>query len=244
MPIRYAALDSHRDSTRLLLLTCLGLLALTASGCAGTQHTSTAERYASPSPRVAEQPQRAADTPRRSNVAEQSMQIHTRLVDAYDAWAGTPYRWGGNGPNSFDCSGLIVRVFQDAMAIRLPRTTHQMLTEGEYVARDALRVGDLVFFKPNSKGNHAGIYLGNDTFFHASTSRGVMQSRLDEPYWQRSYHSARRVIPWTEDDAYASQQPSDQTNVRTPQRQPAAQPLPSRPTVQDRKTSKSSRRGW
>ncbi|MEM1092992.1 MAG: C40 family peptidase [Bacteroidota bacterium] len=244
MPIRYASLDSHRDSTRPLLLIGLVFVALLASGCSGARHTSSVERSEQLPPRVIQQAERVDDVPRRSKVAEQSTRIHAQLVDAYATWEGTPYRWGGNGPNSFDCSGLIVRVFKDVMAINLPRTTHQMLNEGEWVARDALRVGDLVFFKPNPKGNHAGIYLGNDTFFHASSSRGVMQSRLDEPYWQRSYHSARRVIPWAEDEAYTSRQLRARTTVQPQQQQSHTTPPQRRATVQDRKTSGSSRRGW
>jgi len=202
------------------------------------------DRYEQPPLRVAHQPERIIDVPRRSKVAEQSTRIHAQLIDAYNTWEGTPYRWGGNGPNSFDCSGLIVRVFRDAMAVSLPRTTHQMLNEGDWVARDALRVGDLVFFKPNPKGNHAGIYLGNDTFFHASSSRGVMQSRLDEPYWQRSYHSARRVIPWAEEDAYARHQLSERATVQSRPQPAQTKPSPSRAVVQDRKASRASRRGW
>ncbi|GAB5521834.1 MAG: hypothetical protein RhofKO_40850 [Rhodothermales bacterium] len=183
-----------------------------------------------------------APAPRRSVQAEQSTRVHAQLIDAYQAWAGTPYQWGGNGPNTFDCSGLIVRVFRETFGMTLPRTTHQMLNEGDYVPQDALRVGDLVFFKPNPKGNHAGIYIGDGAFFHASSSRGVMQSRLDEPYWQRSYHEARRVLPWSTEPTYADTRPPRIPPQRT---QPRAEPpVTRRVAPSERSKPKSARRGW
>jgi cell wall-associated NlpC family hydrolase len=61
------------------------------------------------------------------------------------------------------------------------------------VALDELQTADLVFFKTGWKTRHVGIYIGEGQFLHASTSRGVMISSLDNPYWQRHYWTSRRV---------------------------------------------------
>ncbi|HAF91108.1 MAG TPA: hydrolase Nlp/P60, partial [Pseudomonas sp.] len=77
---------------------------------------------------------------------------------------GTPYRYGGNTPDSgFDCSGLIGYVYRDAAGLALPRTTQQMSqAQGANVGREALQAGDLVFFATSGgrRVSHAGIYVG------------------------------------------------------------------------------------
>jgi len=103
---------------------------------------------------------------------------------------GTPYRYGGNTPASgFDCSGLIGYVFRQAAGISLPRTTG---------GRNALEVGDLVFFATNGgkKVSHAGIYSGDGRFVHAPSSGGtVRMDYLSDSYWSKRYLGANRVLP-------------------------------------------------
>ncbi|MGL4318627.1 MAG: C40 family peptidase [Pseudomonas sp.] len=112
---------------------------------------------------------------------------------------GTPYRYGGNTPDSgFDCSGLIGYVYRNSAGIQLPRSTRQMIgVRAPSVARDALQSGDLVFFATNGGGqvSHAGIYVGEGRFVHAPSSGGTV--RLDSlyaAYWQKSFLSAKRVL--------------------------------------------------
>ncbi|NIT52056.1 MAG: hypothetical protein GWO41_04730, partial [candidate division Zixibacteria bacterium] len=62
------------------------------------------------------------------------------------------------------------------------------------IRRDAMKTGDLVFFRPGQSYRHVGIYLRDGDFAHASSSRGVMISNLSEPYWSRSFIDARRII--------------------------------------------------
>jgi cell wall-associated NlpC family hydrolase len=115
-----------------------------------------------------------------------------QLLDHYSQWAGTPYRYGGQDRSGVDCSGFIQRVYADLDGTRLPRTTEQQARIGSLVKRHQLQPADLVFFKTGWKQRHAGIYIGNGEFIHASTSRGVMISRLDNPYWDDSWWMARR----------------------------------------------------
>jgi len=113
-------------------------------------------------------------------------------------WLDTPYQFGGASHEGVDCSGLIQRVYADALGVALPRTTTQQIREGRRVRPGRSLPGDLVFFEPDGKGSHAGIILGDNEFLHASSSRGVMISPLDHGYWSRHITTARRILP--EDD--------------------------------------------
>lgn len=116
------------------------------------------------------------------------------LYAQYDAWAGTPYRFGGLSRRGVDCSGFVQLTYQSRFGRTLPRTTEELARVGRPVARHDLRAGDLVFFRTGrlKRTPHVGIYVENGVFLHASTSRGVTLSRLDSPYWAAAYNQARR----------------------------------------------------
>lgn len=112
---------------------------------------------------------------------------------------GTPYRWGGNTPESgFDCSGLIGFVYRDAAGILLPRTTQQLGTlKAPDVRRQSLQAGDLVFFATSGRGkvSHAGIYVGEGRFVHAPSSGGTVRlDSLSNRYWSQAYVGAKRIF--------------------------------------------------
>ena len=112
---------------------------------------------------------------------------------------GTPYRYGGNTPESgFDCSGLIGYVYRNSAGISLPRSTREMIgVRAPSVGRNQLQSGDLVFFATNGSGqvSHAGIYVGEGRFVHAPSSGGTVRlDYLSQTYWQKSYLGAKRVL--------------------------------------------------
>jgi cell wall-associated NlpC family hydrolase len=121
-------------------------------------------------------------------------EIEKQLYEEARLWKGTPYVHGGNGANGIDCSGFVFRVYEKLFGIRLPRDTSQQALIGVPIAKSQLRAGDLVFFSRYSKLNHVGIYLKNGEFVHASTSSGVIVSRLEDEYWQKTYRTSRRVL--------------------------------------------------
>ncbi len=116
------------------------------------------------------------------------------LLQVYQRYQGTPYRYGGTNSTGFDCSGFIQTAFNEAYGISTPRTTEQLSRYGTPIRRDQLRVGDVLIFRTSIKQLHAGIYIGNDRFIHASTSQGVTQSKLGNTYWLQRYIQARRYI--------------------------------------------------
>lgn len=119
------------------------------------------------------------------------------LVKAAHGWLGTPYQYGGETHRGIDCSALVMNVYKEALGMKLPRTSATQRQFASRIDRGGLSVGDLVFFTSNkSRGaiSHVGIYIGNDRFIHASSSRGVVVSRLSDRYFVDHYHSAGRVL--------------------------------------------------
>ncbi|MBU3549615.1 C40 family peptidase [Polynucleobacter sp. P1-05-14] len=109
-----------------------------------------------------------------------------------------PYRYGGNTPKGgFDCSGLIVYVYNKAAGIKLPRTIQLMSAKGVSIEGQPPAPGDLVFFNTNGeKYSHAGIYVGQGRFVHAPSAGGTV--RLDyitAPYWAAKFTETRRMVP-------------------------------------------------
>jgi len=116
------------------------------------------------------------------------------LMNEYRYWAKSPFQLGGNSLSGVDCSSLVQQVFKSSFNITLPRTTELQATKGYSINKKDLEVADLVFFKTGWSTRHVGIYIGNNQFFHASTSKGVIISELSNPYWSEHYWQSRRVI--------------------------------------------------
>lgn len=109
-------------------------------------------------------------------------------------WLGTPYLSGGSTKNGVDCSGFTGSVYMEKERMYLPRTAAEQMNHGQSVDRNKLIVGDLVFFKERGRINHVGIFVGNENFIHASSSRGVMISPLFDGHWKSLYAGARRYL--------------------------------------------------
>lgn len=109
---------------------------------------------------------------------------------------GTPYRWGGNTPESgFDCSGLVDYVFRSEAGLQLPRTSRAIAAlDAPRVARDDLQPGDLLFFGRH-RVNHVAIYVGNGRFVNAPDTGGTVRlDHLDSYYWRDHFLFAKRVL--------------------------------------------------
>lgn len=117
------------------------------------------------------------------------------IVETALGQVGRPYRYGGDSPDGFDCSGLVAYVF-GREGIALPRQTVAQYGAGRPVKPQDVRAGDLLFFATVSDGpSHVAIALDADTFVHAPSSRGVVRvERLALPYWSSRFLGARRVV--------------------------------------------------
>lgn len=108
-------------------------------------------------------------------------------------WKGVPYQFGGLNKQGIDCSGFVYLTFRDILDIKLPRTTKEQAKLGTLISQNQLNTGDLVFFKTGKNVRHVGIYLQNKQFLHASTSKGVIVSHLDNVYWRKKFWKAKRL---------------------------------------------------
>lgn len=146
----------------------------TNSPVAATAPTSSAKRAA-----PAKRPTAAA----KGNVWEQAVQ----------PWLGTPYLLGGQSKKGVDCSGFSLSIMQTVKGISIPRSTGAAWKAGKAVSKGNLQPGDVVFFGNIWGVNHNGIWLGNGKFAHASSSRGVIITELEnDAYWSARYRGARR----------------------------------------------------
>lgn len=121
-------------------------------------------------------------------------EVRERIEEVAQEWLGVPYEWSGESKQGIDCSALVQTLFHEAFDRRLPRVTELQVQAGSTVTRPQLRAGDLVFFRPENQYNHVGLYLGEKTFIHASSSQGVTTAPIDTNYWRRYYWTARRVL--------------------------------------------------
>jgi cell wall-associated NlpC family hydrolase len=123
------------------------------------------------------------------------------IIDFAMGFVGKPYRYGASGPNAFDCSGFTTYVYKK-FGVKLPRSANSQ-AHGSYgmtISKNQLRPGDLVFFKTTSNNNnpvnHAGLYIGNGKFIHASSSKrtgGVKVSSLNSGFYQRCFKWGKRI---------------------------------------------------
>ena len=119
-----------------------------------------------------------------------------RLQAAAKTWIGVPYRLGGTSRSGVDCSAFVQQSYRQGVGIELPRNSESQSRTGTGVQKDSLKAGDLLFFDTLERGRvtHVGLYLGDGTFVHASSSRGVTQDQLDKAYYQRAYRVSRRLL--------------------------------------------------
>ncbi|KKX48589.1 MULTISPECIES: C40 family peptidase [Sphingobacterium] len=123
-----------------------------------------------------------------------SATTNTKLYQFVYEWLGTPYRLGGDSKRGIDCSKFSFELYEKVFNTTLGYNSRNQYSQIKPVKKDDLKAGDLVFFKIRSKSiTHVGVYIGDNKFAHASSSKGVMISNLGEAYWRRYYYDGGRL---------------------------------------------------
>ncbi len=119
-----------------------------------------------------------------------------KLIKEVYEWIGTPYLWGGTTKGKgVDCSGMVMQIYLTVYNIKLERNALHMMNDVDIINKKDLKTGDLIFFKTmgNNKVSHVALYINDNKFVHASSSRGVMVNDLDETYYVKHYYTCGRV---------------------------------------------------
>jgi cell wall-associated NlpC family hydrolase len=138
-------------------------------------------------------PSAKPDTPSAPAVATS---LGSRIVGEAMKYVGYPYVWAGASPSGFDCSGFVMYIVQKTAGQNLSHSIGQQASSGQYVSKDNLQPGDLVFFANTYEAglSHAGIYIGGGRFVHAENEgTGVVVSSLNDGYYGSRYYTGRRV---------------------------------------------------
>jgi cell wall-associated NlpC family hydrolase len=167
---------ARRAALPALCLSALVAATLTLQGCAVPQP------YVSPATSTARPPV-APTTTVGDEVAIRAISL-----------LGAPYEWGGNGPATFDCSGL-VRFIHDQLGIVAPRTAAEQYSAATPVSLKDLEPGDLLFFRIKGRISHVAIYTGEGRFVHApQTGRPVELRMLDDDFYRPRLAGAGRLF--------------------------------------------------
>jgi cell wall-associated NlpC family hydrolase len=122
--------------------------------------------------------------------------LGSRLVGEAMKYVGYPYVWAGASPSGFDCSGFVMYIVQKVAGQNLTHSIGQQASSGQYVSKDNLQPGDLVFFANTYEAglSHTGIYIGGGRFVHAENEgTGVVVSSVNDGYYGSRYYTGRRV---------------------------------------------------
>ncbi len=117
-----------------------------------------------------------------------------RLVETAKGFIGIPYRYGGKSAKGMDCSGLIGRIYTEALGMKLPRTTRGLFNSSFQIKSAEAQPGDLVFFRTDGpRIDHVGMMINRYEFIHASSSAGVVISDFKDDYYRKRFSGVRRL---------------------------------------------------
>lgn len=177
------------------------LLIILISGCGAvkkkTTYSKTKQRTVTV--KASEEKTTTSKTTSAKKTNRKSLSKADKIINTALTFSGTKYKWGGTTKKGMDCSGLLFVSFRKN-GIELPRISYQMAGKGEKVKTKNVVKGDLLFFK-TSRGrriNHVGMVVSTKNneikFIHASTSRGVTVSSLQETFWNNAFVKATRIL--------------------------------------------------
>lgn len=130
-------------------------------------------------------------------MATPSADRYADVVAEAKRYLGVRYIYGGETTRGFDCSGFVYYVYKKVEGVTLPRVSSAQASVGVKVDKSELQPGDLVFFRTgrSTRINHAGIYIGNGQFIHASSGGGQVRiDSLSDGYYSKRFVTARRVV--------------------------------------------------
>lgn len=122
------------------------------------------------------------------SVNSTQIESNLSLFRFVNEWIGVPYLFGGKDKKGIDCSAFVARFLKDNFNLSATGSANDMFEKSRKIQNDKVQLGNLVFFKIESKKiSHVGVFLMNNKFIHASSSKGVVISNLDENYYKKYF---------------------------------------------------------
>lgn len=143
-----------------------------------------------------EDEEKSSNSSSSSSSSSSSNSKASKVISMAKSKLGCKYVWGAQGPNTFDCSGLMCYCFKNAAGKNLPRTSKAQSKVGSKVSKSSLQPGDMVFFNTSGSGvSHVGLYIGNGNMIHAPKTGDVVKIvSINSSYYTRKFVVARRVL--------------------------------------------------
>lgn len=192
-----------RRTAYLVIITAVALLLASCTvSRKSTRRSGTSRVYQSSSSRNTGGSSASLGSAHKSNCSKLGVNAsstdNARLYSECASWLGASYKYGGTTKSGVDCSGFVYMVYKVVFGKTLTRQSAGMLNDNcTKINKSQLREGDLVFFrtdgKKSSTPNHVGIYLKENKFIHASTSKGVVVSDLLQSYYVTNWITGGRV---------------------------------------------------
>lgn len=154
---------------RYLLYLLLLLLAVFASSCSSRRNT-------------------VKTNPKAAGIADAMAHLKSKKLYSFiTGWTGVPYRLGGLDKSGIDCSGFALLLQKDIYGNALPRRSRDQAEHIREKKYAELKEGDLLFFSfEGGAVDHVGVYLNDNYFVHASTTRGVIVDDMRLPAYQKA----------------------------------------------------------
>ena len=196
-PLQTSNVSSHDSSSNIASANNGAVLKKQKQDSTQVRNSDTTKVAANATAKATEKKTEKAAVPKTTNTAKKQTKTAakpTNLEKYAKEWLGAKYVYGAASKKKTDCSGYVMQVYKGFYGISLDHNAQRIYDDGRgySIKRNKLQEGDLVFFGNFWKISHVGIYLKGNRFIHASTSKGVVITSMDDNYWASKYKGARR----------------------------------------------------
>ena len=196
-PLQTGNVSSHDSSSNIASANNGTVLKKQKQDSTHVRNSDTTKVAANATAKATEKKVEKAAVPKTTNTAKKQTKTAakpTNLEKYAKEWLGAKYVYGAASKKKTDCSGYVMQVYKGFYGISLDHNAQRIYDDGRgySIKRNKLQEGDLVFFGNFWKISHVGIYLKGNRFIHASTSKGVVITSMDDNYWASKYKGARR----------------------------------------------------
>ena len=196
-PLQTGNVSSHDSSSNIASANNGAVLKKQKQDSTHVRNSDTTKVATNATAKATEKKTEKAVVPKTTNTAKKQTKTAakpTNLEKYAKEWLGAKYVYGAASKKKTDCSGYVMQVYKGFYGISLDHNAQRIYDDGRgySIKRNKLQEGDLVFFGNFWKISHVGIYLKGNRFIHASTSKGVVITSMDDNYWASKYKGARR----------------------------------------------------